>query len=366
MKTKVLFIMHLPPPVHGAAVVGKNIFESKVINDKFDCSYINLSASSEVKEIGKLGLSKVKFLFYNIWDVYKTVKKEKPKLCYVTPSSWDWGFYRDFVLIMILKFCKCKIVVHFHNKGVESWAQKPVNRFLYTQFFKNIKVILLAEELYSEKKQYVNRSDLFICPNGIKQTLDIQTVTKVTELIAPRFLFLSNMMEEKGVWVLLEACKILRDKGHVFKCDFVGRWVDISESEFYRKVKDYALENFIEAHGPQYGDEKNKFFENATVFVFPTFYHGETFGLVLLEAMEYGLPCVSTTEGGIPSVVQDGITGLLVEPTNFEALSEKMIELIKNPDLQLKMGQAGRERFLQNFTLEIFENNFTFILEKCI
>ena len=48
MKKKVLFIMHIPPPVHGAAIMGKYIFESTLINDEFDCIYINLSASKKV------------------------------------------------------------------------------------------------------------------------------------------------------------------------------------------------------------------------------------------------------------------------------------------------------------------------------
>lgn len=364
-KKKVLFIMHIPPPVHGASMMGKYIYDSTVINSEFDCIYINLSASQKVTEIGQLGFKKIFFLVNNFFDILKTVLKEKPNLCYVTPSSWDWGFYRDFLLIMFLKLLNCKIVVHFHNKAVDSWAKRPFNKFLYRIFFKNLKVILLAEELYAEKEPYVERSNLFICPNGIKKTINVPKENNQTSNQIVSFLFLSNMMEEKGIWTLFDACKILKEKGYQFKCDFVGNWSDITEYDFNARMISIGLNNYIKAHGPQYGDSKKPFFEKADVFVFPTFYHGETFGLVLLEAMEYGLPCISTLEGGIPSVVKNNETGFLVEPKSSIDLANKMIVLIENAQLRVGMGIAGRIRFEQNFTLEIFEKKLASIINEC-
>ena len=55
--------------------------------------------------------------------------------------------------------------------------------------------------------------------------------------------------------------------------------------------------------------------------LFPTFYHNECFSLVLLEAMEHGLPCISTTEGGIPGIVDDGKTGFLVPKHDVAVLA---------------------------------------------
>jgi len=355
----------MPPPIHGAAVIGKNIFESKLINSEFDCIYINLSASNEVSEIGKLGIKKIIFLLSNLLNIIKTVLKEHPQLCYVTPSSWDWGFYRDFLTIGVLKLLNRKIVVHFHNKGVEQWANRPFNKMLYRCFFSNLKVIILAEELYEEKQKYVKKEDVFICPNGINQS-KVKTNSIKLKNDCFSLLFLSNMMEEKGVWVLLEACQILKEKGYVFCCNFVGKWSDVNEKTFNDRVNSFGLKKMVFAHGSKYGDKKNVFFEEANAFVFPTYYHGECFSLVLLEAMEYGLPCISTFEGGIPSVIINGETGILVDQKDSISLAKNLIFLIENPVLCNKMGIAGRERFLKYFTLEIFENRFTEILKKCI
>ena len=357
--------MHLPPPIHGAAVVGKNIYESKLINNEFDCKYINLSASSEVKEVGKLGFKKVLFLFSSVFTVCITVLTEKPDLCYVTPSSWDWGFYRDFVIVMLLKLFRCKVVVHFHNKGVDAWTNRPFNKLLYKLFFKNAKVILLSEELYAEKQPYVKRSDLYLCPNGIVKTNNGNILNEI-ENKTVRFLFLSNMMEEKGVWILLDACRVLKEKGYSFICDFVGKWSDISEIDFNIKVENYNLTNVIRAHGSQYGAAKNTFFQNANIFVFPTYYHGEAFPMVLLEAMEFGLPCISTFEGGIPSIVLDGVTGVLIKQKNVFELTQAMSYMIENPKILKEMGVSGQKIFLEKFTFETFEKNFITILKDCI
>ena len=59
MKAKILFIMHMPPPVHGAAMVGQWIHDSKIINNEFDCYYINPSVSSNISEVGKIKFIKI-------------------------------------------------------------------------------------------------------------------------------------------------------------------------------------------------------------------------------------------------------------------------------------------------------------------
>jgi hypothetical protein len=77
MKTKILFIMHMPPPVHGAAVMGQYIHDSRVINDTFNCHYLNPSASKSVDKVGKLQLGKFTFLFTFLCHRFKNyIQKE--------------------------------------------------------------------------------------------------------------------------------------------------------------------------------------------------------------------------------------------------------------------------------------------------
>ena len=168
-------------------------------------------------------------------------------------------------------------------------------------------------------------------------------------------LFLSNMMEEKGVWTLLDACRIIKSKGYRFRSD-------ISETAFQQRVCEAGLSEEVTAYGAKYGEEKQAFWEQADVFVFPTYYHNECFPLVLLEAMEQGVACISTREGGIPDIIEEGLTGYLIERQHAGQLAEKLIYFVEHPERIREMGEAGREKFRREFTLDIFESRMQEIL----
>ena len=92
-KPKVLFIMHMPPPVHGAAMMGQYVHDSKLISESFECRYINETLSNSIDEVGKSGLHKLARLYKHVLNIYKTIKQYRPNLIYITPGGgilrWD-------------------------------------------------------------------------------------------------------------------------------------------------------------------------------------------------------------------------------------------------------------------------------------
>ena len=80
----------------------------------------------------------------------------------------------------------------------------------------------------------------------------------------------------------------------------------------------------------------------------------EPFGLVNIELMACGLPVIASRVGGIPEIVLDGVTGLLVEPNDPQALSEAMAKLLDDPELRKRMGENARKHVVQNFSLETY------------
>jgi glycosyltransferase involved in cell wall biosynthesis len=220
---------------------------------------------------------------------------------------------------------------------------------------------LLSSYLYPDISDYVDKKDVYYCPYGTPLTIE-NPVSKRNNNTVCKFLYLSNMMRQKGVFVLLDALKVLKDKQPEFECHFIGGWADITEEEFKEKINSLGLNKQVIVHGPKYGDEKFPFMEETNVFVFPTFYHYECLPFVLLESMEFGLPVISTPEGAIRDIIEDGHTGYIVPQKNVEKLAARMEVLINDPELRKKMGEAGRKRYERLFTLDKFEKRLTDIL----
>ena len=225
MKPKILFIMHMPPPVHGAAMVGQYIHDSELISRNFKCYYINLTTAKNLQDIGKMGMRKL-FDFYKLLGkIRQTLKEVHPDLVYITPNASGGAFYKDFIVVQMIKAMGYKVVVHFHNKGVATHQNRWFDDALYKRFFKGIKVILLSECLYSDIRKYVDRKNVFVCANGISCSSDLvphSESSSVSKNQIPHVLFLSNLLISKGVVVLLDALQILKEKGRSFVCDFVG------------------------------------------------------------------------------------------------------------------------------------------------
>lgn len=365
MKKKILFILHVPPPVHGSSMVGKYIKESLPINETFDTRYINLGTSTKVDQIGKGGFLKiVKYINIILKTAYNIIF-HRPQLAYIAMTAKGGAFYKDVLIAFLLKIFHIKLVIHFHNKGVAVNQEKKLDHYLYRKVFKNTKVILLSKYLYADVKKYVAKKDVFYCPNGIPE-MPVELIDRTHKKGTVQLLFLSNLIESKGVFVLLEALYTLHKKNVDFYCNFIGGEGDISALIFQKKVEELGLTNKVSYLGKKYGVDKNEYFLNADIFIFPTFYHNETFGLVNLEAMQYALPVISTFEGGIPEVVVNENTGFLVNQKNVIDLSKKIEALINNKDLRIKMGENGRNRFKEKFTIEIFENCLTNILHQIV
>lgn len=374
-KPRILYIATFPPPVHGSSVVSMQIKESKLINEEFDGDYVNLGTSRKMDEIGKGGiiltLTKLMRFIGSYLCTFWMLLTHRYDLCYCAITINGKGFLKDAPYVLLCHLFGRKVVIHQHNKGMSRFVDKPLYRWLYKQVYKNTKVILLSEYLYDDISAIVDRKDVMICPNGIKPS-DGELRVESLELNedkkeVPHILFLSNLIESKGCLVLLDACKLLKEKGISFCCDFVGGDTkEISADRFNKEIADRGLSDNVIYHGRKYGNDKNEFWAKADVFAFPTYYYNECFPLVLLEAMEKGVACVSTIEGGIRDIIEDGKTGFVVSRKDAKETADAIENLLLNPDLCHQMGLAGRKKFEEKFTEERFERKMRECLEYVI
>ncbi|MBO4827012.1 MAG: glycosyltransferase family 4 protein [Prevotella sp.] len=346
-------------------MVGKYIHDSELINNAFTCRYVSLTLATNISDIGKPSIRKAIDYLKQYRSIRRQARDFQPDLIYVTPNATGGAFYKDFFIVQMLKRLTPQVIVHYHNKGIRHRQDKTFDNRLYRHFFKNLKVILIAKPLYIDVKKYVSPDNVYFCPNGIPLSPNTQHPTLNTQHPALlRILFLSNMIESKGVWTLLSACQQLRDQGCTFQCDYVGNWSDVDEKTFNNQVAELKLGEQVKAHGGVYGDDRSNFFNRADVFVLPTYYPNECFPLVLLEAMQHGIPCISTNEGAITDIIDDGQTGFIIPANNPSMLADKLQFLSENPKQRKEMGQRGYLKFKDNYTINHFETRLLNILHN--
>jgi len=182
-----------------------------------------------------------------------------------------------------------------------------------------------------------------------------------------RMVFLSNLLESKGILDLLDALVLLKLRDSQVVCDVVGaETAEISQTRLQHEIGKRQLEAVVSYKGPLYGEAKALVLEQSHLLVFPTYYANECFPLVLLEAMAHGLPCISTHEGAIPDIIDNGQTGFIVEKKNPQDLAEKIALLVNDASLRAQMGTAGRKKYEQYYTLQRFEQRFVDCMNSVI
>jgi len=170
-------------------------------------------------------------------------------------------------------------------------------------------------------------------------------------------LYVGRLEKRKGIQDLfgaiprvIERCSnvrfIIAGKDNSMHDGFLRRTGLDYPTYFVRHYAQYA--NYVQFLGVVSEELLYQLYQSCDLFVAPSLY--ESFGLIYIEAMNYAKPVIGCAAGGIPEVVEHGVTGLLVEPEAASALAEALLDMLLSPIRLYEMGMAGRQRLLENFT----------------
>jgi len=224
--------------------------------------------------------------------------------------------------------------------------------------------IVLGKNVSGAFNDIIPPERIRIVPNGIPDPCKGQAPTNKNGR-GSRLLFLSTMTAEKGFLDLLRALPAVRERLGEIRAVFAGEWYTRGDREAAEKlVEEYQLGPNVEFVGPVGPARKYELLKGADILIFPSKNEGQPF--VILEAMAAGLPIISTKVGCIPEMVEDGVNGFLIEPGDVDRLAEKICAVLSDGALRRRMGEASRERFLSEFTFDIFAKRMRGIFSEAL
>jgi len=195
-------------------------------------------------------------------------------------------------------------------------------------------LVIVSKSLQKFYKQYLGTKCIYI---GL--SLDYfpneESNLKNKEIIS-----VGRLSKEKGFIDLIDVFEIVNKKHNDWKLNIVGDGLE--REKIHEKIHDLGLESKIIMHGFKKREELNEIYKNSSIYTMTSY--KESFGLVLIEAMSFGIPCVVFDSAKGPLEIIDKSTGFIIKNRNKEKMADKIIELIENKNLRKKLGNNSRNK----------------------
>jgi len=353
---KVLVVGQTPPPVNGMSVMIERLVQSK--HEGLELTHVRMGFSSHMNEMGRVHFSKVLHLVGLIARIIYHRLASGARMLYFPPAGPERvPMYRDLAILLATRWMFDKIVFHFHAGGIsELYDRLPRwQRWFFRRAYFGADAAIRLSELNPDDGRRLEAKCNFIIPNGIDDPFpglsdELSNASRSHDEVL-RILYVGVLSQAKGVAVLVEACGKLSSRGVPFEVELMGQWESDGFSQSVQKrVLELGLEERVRFLGMLTGDAKFAAYRRANVFCFPTSMRSEALPIVLLEAAACGLASVSTRWRGIPSIVDEGQTGLLVEIENSDEVADRLERLARDPELRANMGRAARVKFEREYT----------------
>jgi glycosyltransferase involved in cell wall biosynthesis len=361
---KILYFIQLPPPVHGVSIINRLIYASQKINQGFSTYLLEIKFSNRIDQLRRLNIRKIYQFLKLILNLIRSIRSIRPDIIYFSLMPVGKGLLRDLFFVLIIKWYKVTPVYHLHNKGIERNSKRWILRKLYEFIFRDSYIIHLSRSLYDHEmsRLKLKNSKFRIIPNGISKFKHIEAEKQNNAI---KLLYLSNLFPQKGILDLIEIYNILVKRNPDIVLSVVGGFpYRKTHQQVIQLIRKYNLEDKILMKGPRYGRQKSREYNQADIFIYPTTFRQECFPLVILEAMQSGLPIIASDEGAISEIIDNGTNGIVLCNWTAESFSSEIEALIKNETLRLKLGENAKKKFIELYTVNTLEQNMMNFFEE--
>lgn len=339
----ILFFGPLPPPVHGFSEINKRMLARLQLNSKVEVFDVSPSVG------GCLYYLKLLIRFF------RKALKLKDSALYL-PLSGGLRQFIDVSFAGLAIVCGLNIFIHHHSFAYIN--QKPLYARIVLRLLRNATHIVLCEYMAVKlSSQYlISRDNIRVISNAA--FLNEKNIKNHPKSGKSSFVlgFFSNITAAKGCFKYIELVKAARENGLAVDGLMAGPVQAEIKSSFEKVISNV---DFIKHVGAVYGEDKEQFFSQIDVLIFPTLYENEAEPVTILEAMMAGVPVISLSRGCINSMISDQVGWVITEQEQFveQSLDKIRFLLANDTELQeMKVSAAAEFKRLRRYNGQILDN----------
>ena len=313
--------------------------------------------------LNSLGIKTHTLSLRNRWSIFlgfsrllKILYKEKPDI--LNAINFFPMFYSALTKPFLWKTCR---VVSFHNMGYETYQANSLVRKLR----KKIDIFLnkaidghtaVSSAVAVSYKHHLKLSSIKVVSNIIpeKKILSLlpnkrrKSISKEVDSQQHQIIMAGRLVPEKGYNFMISAMSLLNKKGIKVKLDIYGEGPLLEEIN--QKIESYDLTSKISINkSVEHKVLFNKIFHSDLLVMSSI---SEGLPMAAAEAMVIGTPIIATKVGGLPEMIEDKISGILVDSKDPEALANAIEKVLKDKDLQIQLSEGGVKRIKKEYSSE--------------
>jgi glycosyltransferase involved in cell wall biosynthesis len=296
------------------------------------------------------------FLFSFIFGAIALVFRKK-----VDVICAQWWIPGGLIGYLVSLLTKRPLIVTAHGTDIRLLEDSKIFSSLGSPVFKRAKYITTVSSFL--KKNLTNRIKL----DAQKVRVIPMPVTPKTFNPSPlpeekkkKILCVARFTQQKGLEFFIRACGILKDKGIDFEAQIVGEGP--LKHRLQEEINRANLGDHVSLIKIMPQEKLNQLYAESHLCVLPSIDEG--FGLVLVEAQLCRRPVIGTKSGGIPDIIEDEMTGLLVPPRDYFSLASAMERILTDEKLAGSLAEAGYRSALKKFSPEAIQRKYQQVLSR--
>ncbi len=351
---RVVVVAHGPPLKGGITTVAMDLVEDPELNAEFEMVFHNTAQNDDQR--GKFSIENVTRAFGDAWGTFRLARRGSVVHSHAVQDPWLVA-WRQVMIAAAARARGARVLLHNHNQA--PYMEAPgryrisrLNRWAFAVLDKLVDAnILIAAAGEPNIRRYMPTTALPVIANSVV----VEAMTPTTAVHEPPvILFIGEILERKGIVILLDALDILDERGiGDYELRIIGdnrAGLDPLKDEMVALIT--ARGRAASMTGPLDRSQVYRHLSEADLYVFPTYTEGQPF--TVIEALSAGVPIVASDIQAISNMIADGPNGRLLPITDTPGFADAIGDLLADPDKRRNISAANRELASSRFDRSVF------------